>query len=301
MTLGALSVSGRPGLRSPYQIMMHDMPHIRPPYPYRFPESGQDLASRLEETILTLGPENIAAFIAESISGASLGAVLPPDDYWPRIRAICDRYGVLLIVDEVLVGFGRTGKWWGIDHWYIQPDILVTSKGIAGGYFPLGFIAAGGNDVEQIRQKLGDFNHGGTFSHHAVGTAAGLATLRIMQEEKLVENSAKMGMLLGAKLRSAFADHPHIGDIRGRGLFYGIELVQDKATKEPFPVSRHLAWDIWKEAFKRGLIIYYSQGCADGRNGDLIMVGPPLTINETQIDELVGLLADDVAAIDFNE
>ena len=139
-------------------------------------------------------------FIAEPISGASLGAAIPPDDYWVRIRQICDRYGVLLIADEVLVGFGRTGRWWGLDHWYVQPDILVTSKGAAGGYFPLGFIAAKGKDVEQIRQTLGDFNHGGTFSHHAVGAAAGLATLRIMQKEKLVENSAKMGMLPGGKI-----------------------------------------------------------------------------------------------------
>jgi adenosylmethionine-8-amino-7-oxononanoate aminotransferase len=281
--------------------MMHDMPHIRPPYPYRFPESGQDLAGRLEETILTLGPENIAAFIAESISGASLGAVIPPDDYWPHIRSICDRYGVLLIVDEVLVGFGRTGKWWGIDHWYVQPDILVTSKGTTGGYFPLGFIAAKGEDVEQNRQKLGDFNHGGTYSHHAVGCAAGLATLQIMQQEHLVENSARMGLLLGAKLRSALAGHPNGGDIRGRGLFYGIEFVKDKTTKEPFPAKRNLAWDIWEKAFERGLIVYYSQGCADGRNGDIIMAGPPLIINEDQIDELVSLLADAVAAVDFNE
>jgi hypothetical protein len=287
-------------MRSPYQIMMHDMPHIRPPYPYRLPESGEDLASRLEETILTLGPENIAGFIAEPISGASLGAVIPPDDYWPRIRSICDRYGVLLIVDEVLVGFGRTGRWWGIDHWYVKPDILVTSKGTAGGYFPLGFIAAKGEDVEQIRQKLGDFNHGGTFSHHAVGAAAGLATLHIMKEEKLVENSAKMGMLLGAKLHSALADHPHIGDIRGRGLFYGIEFVQDRETKVPFPVERRLAWDIWQKAFERGLIVYYSQGCADGRNGDIIMAGPPLIIHEEQVDELVNLLAEAIEAIDFS-
>jgi adenosylmethionine-8-amino-7-oxononanoate aminotransferase len=301
MTMGALSVSGRPGLRSPYQPMMQDMPHIRPPYPYRYRVNGEELAERLEETILTLGPENIAAFIAESISGASLGAAIPPDDYWPRIRTICDKYDVLLIVDEVLVGFGRTGKRWGNDHWYVQPDILVTSKGTTGGYFPLGFIAAKGEDVEQIRQKLGDFNHGGTYSHHAVGCAAGLATLRIMQEEKLVENSARMGLLLGAKLRSALAGHPNVGDIRGRGLFYGIEFVKDKTTKEPFPAKRNLAWDIWEKAFERGLIVYYSQGCADGRNGDLIMAGPPLIINEDQIDELVSLLADAVAAVDFNE
>jgi adenosylmethionine-8-amino-7-oxononanoate aminotransferase len=299
MTLGALSVSGRSGLRTPYLSMIQDMPHIRPPYPYRFPASGEELAGRLEETIQAYDPENVAAFIAEPISGASLGAAIPPDDYWPRIRQICDKYGVLLIADEVLVGFGRTGKWWGINHWYVEPDILVTSKGAAGGYFPLGFIGAKGEDVEQIRRKLGDFNHGGTFSHHAVGAAAGLATLQIMQRENLVDNSARMGMLLGARLQSALGDHPNIGDIRGRGLFWGIEFVQDRASKEPFPASRHLAWDIHQNAFNRGLIVYYSQGCVDGRNGDLIMAGPPLIINEEQVEELVALLLAAVESTDF--
>jgi adenosylmethionine-8-amino-7-oxononanoate aminotransferase len=167
---------------------------------------------------------------------------------------------------------------------------MVSSKGAAGGYFPLGILAAKGKDVELIHQVLGDFNHGGTFSHHAVGAAAGLATLQIIQEENLVENSARMGALLGAKLHSALADHSNVGHIRGRGLFWGIELVQNRETKKPFPVSRHLAWEVWQRAFERGLIVYYSQGCADGINGDLILVGPPLTINENQIDELVSLL-----------
>lgn len=291
MTLGALAVSGRPGLRAPYLPMLEDMPHIQPPYPYRDPVTGEEAAARLEEAILAHGADKVAAFLAEPISGASLGAAVPPDDYWPCIAAICQRYGVLLIADEVLVGFGRTGRWWGINHWDVQPDILVTSKGAAGGYFPLGFIAARGDDVEQIRQTWGDFNHGGTFSHHAVGAAAGLATLRILQHEKLVENSAAMGQLLGAKLKSALGDHPNVGDIRGRGLFWGIEFVQDRASKEPFPKSRNLAWRIWERAFDLGLVVYYSQGCADGVNGDLIMAGPPLIINEAQIDELVAMLA----------
>ena len=152
--------------------MMISMPHIDPPYPYREPASGEEAANRLEQKILQYGPERIAAFIAESISGASLGAVLPPTDYWPRVREICDRFGVLLIIDEVLVGFGRTGKWWGIDHWHVSPDILVSSKGAAGGYYPIGFMAVRGDHVQQIRKRFKDFNHGGTFSHHAVGAAA---------------------------------------------------------------------------------------------------------------------------------
>ncbi|MCI0580586.1 MAG: aminotransferase class III-fold pyridoxal phosphate-dependent enzyme [Chloroflexi bacterium] len=291
MTLGALSVSGRPGLRAPYLDMMADMPHIQPPYPYRDPAGGEEAAARLEETILACGPDKVAAFIAEPISGASLGAVTPPNDYWPCIRRICDDYGVLLIADEVLTGFGRTGKWWGVDHWDVQPDIMVASKGIAGGYFPFGFIAARGDDVEQIRRSLGDFNHGGTFSHHAVGAAAALATLHILQEEKLVEHAARLGALLGARLQATLGDHPHVGDIRGRGLFWAIEWVKDRETKEPFPVKEGLAWKIWQRAFDLGLIVYYSQGCADGVNGDLTMIGPPLIITEEQVEELVSLLA----------
>ena len=290
MTLGALAVSGRAGLRAPYLDMLHDVPHIPTPYTYRHPATGVELADRLEEAILAYGPDNIAGFIAEPMSGASLGAAAAPDDYWPRIREICDRYSVLLIADEVLVGLGRTGKWWALDHWSIVPDILVTSKGTASGYFPLGFIAARGEDVEQIRRALSDFNHGGTFSHHAVGAAAGLATLRILQRERLIENSAAMGTYLGQMLHEQIGDHPNVGDIRGRGLFWGIELVQDRASKSPFPAAEGLARRLWNRAFDLGLVVYYSTGCADGKNGDVIMLGPPLIINQAQTDEMVGLL-----------
>ncbi|MBE2220154.1 MAG: aspartate aminotransferase family protein [Anaerolineae bacterium] len=297
MTLGALSVSGRAGLRTPYMGMMQDMPHIRHPYPYHFPASGRDLADRLEEVILAYGSKNIAGFIAEPISGAGLGAIVPPDDYWPRIREICDTYGVLLIADEVLVGMGRTGKWWGIDHWAVTPDILVTSKGTASGYFPLGWIAASGSDVNQIQQVLGDFNHGGTYSHHAVGAAAGLATLTIIQQEHLVENAANLGPYLHQKLHHAFAEHPHVGDIRGRGLFWALEFVQNRTTKEPFSAGDHIATQIEDRAFELGLIVYYSHGCVDGMKGDLIMLGPPLIIDEAQVDEMVGILETAVSDV----
>jgi adenosylmethionine-8-amino-7-oxononanoate aminotransferase len=291
MTLGALAVSGRPDMRGPYLPMLHDMPHIAPPYPYRDPVSGEEAAARLENAILEHGAENVAAFIAEPISGAGLGAVVPPDDYWPSIAAICRHYGVLLVADEVLVGLGRTGRWWAVNHWQIEPDILVTSKGAAGGYFPLGFVAARFEDVALIRQELGDFNHGGTFSHHAAGTAAGLATLRILQQEKLVDNAARLGPYLGQKLREALAGHGHVGDIRGRGLFWAIEFVRDRESKAPFAKQEQVAWKIWQRAFDLGLVVYYSQGCADGANGDLIMVGPPLIIGREQLDELVEILA----------
>lgn len=296
MTLGALAVSGRAALRAPYLDMIHDVPHIPTPYTYRYPATGLALADRLEEAILAYGPENIAGFIAEPLSGASLGAAAAPDDYWPRIREICDRYGVLFIADEVLVGLGRTGKWWALDHWNIVPDIIVTSKGTAGGYFPLGFIAANGADVELIRRNLGDFNHGGTFSHHAVGAAAGLATLHILQRERLIENSAAMGVYLGNALREQLGDHPNVGDIRGRGLFWGIELVRDRDTKQPFSLKDGVARRVWNRAFENGLVIYYSTGCADGKDGDVIMLGPPLIINEAQIQEMVGILRETLHA-----
>lgn len=296
MTLGALSVSGRPGLRTPYLGMLQNMPHIRHPYPYRFPADGEELADRLEESILAYGPENVAAFIAEPISGASLGAAEPPDDYWWRIRHICNKYGVLLIADEVLVGMGRTGKWWALQHWDVEADIIVTSKGLAGGYFPLGFIAAKGADIDQVRAELGDFNHGGTFSHHAVGAAAGLATLRILQEENLVKNAAEVGTYLGERLIESLGRHPNVGDIRGRGLFWGIEFVTDRISTEPFPASQQIAWRIWQRAFDSGLVVYYSQGCADGVNGDIIMLGPPLIINREQVEDMVSILAAAVHA-----
>jgi adenosylmethionine-8-amino-7-oxononanoate aminotransferase len=291
MTFGALAVSGRPDMRGPYLPMLRDMPHIEPPYPYRDPVSGEEAAARLETAILEQGAENVAAFIAEPISGAGLGAIVPPDDYWPSVAAICRYYGVLLIADEVLVGLGRTGRWWAVDHWQVEPDILVTSKGAAGGYFPLGFIAARGQDVALIRQQLGDFNHGGTFSHHAVGAAAGLAVLRILQQEMLVDNAARLGSYLGERLQEALGGHPYVGDIRGRGLFWALEFVRDRDSKEPFPKQEQLAWRVWQRAFDLGLVVYYSQGCADGSNGDLIMIGPPLIINQEQSDELVEILA----------
>ncbi len=290
-TFGALAASGRVGMRAPYLPMMQDMVHIQHPYPYRHPASGAELAARLEEAIQALGADSVAAFLAEPISGAGLGAIVPPDDYWPRIREICDRYGVLLIADEVLVGMGRTGKWWGINHWNVQPDILVTAKGVAGGYFPFGFVAARGEDVQLIYEKLGDFNHGGTFSHHAVGAAAALATLHIIQRENLVQHAARVGAYLGQKLQHTFSEHPHVGEIRGRGLFWALELVQERESKAPFSAARKLAPALHKAAFDLGLIVYYSQGVADGKNGDLIMLGPPLIITEAQVDEMVAILA----------
>lgn len=297
MTLGALSVSGRDGLRSPYVEMMAPATHIDPPYPYRDERGGPEMASLLEEKILAVGPERVAAFLAEPISGASLGAVVPDDEYWPRVREVCDRYGVLLIADEVLVGFGRTGRRWAIERWGVRPDLLVASKGTAGGYFPLGFVAAEHDDVEQLRLTLGDFNHGGTFSHHAIGAAAGLATLEVLEREKLVSRAAQMGQRLHHRLQESLSGHPHVGEIRGDGLFWGIELVADRGSKTPFEPTSQVAPRVHEAAFAEGLIVYYSQGCADGRCGDVVMVGPPFVLDEAHLEEITTKLTHAIAQV----
>lgn len=302
-TLGALAASGRPSLRQLYQPMMLLTPHIPPPYCYRcpfnlaYPGCNLACAHALEEAINLNGPATIAAFIAEPVSGASLAAAVPPPEYWPVIRDICNRYGLLLIVDEVMTGFGRTGAWFAIQHWDVQPDVITMAKGTAGGYFPLSITAVKTADVGAIRAGRGDFNHGGTFSHHAVGAAAGLAVLDYLKRHQLVEAARVQGEQLGQKLQAALGNHPHVGDIRGRGLMWGLEFVADRSTKEPFPAERGLAKKIGDAAFARGLIVYPSAGNVDGRRGDQVMVAPPFIVTASQLDEIVGLLVEAIRAV----
>jgi adenosylmethionine-8-amino-7-oxononanoate aminotransferase len=302
-TLGTLAISGRPGLRSLYLPMMHDMPHIPPPYCYRcpfgleHPSCGIACAIALEDQIKILGADTVAAFIAEPISGASLAAAVPPPEYWPLVREICDRYRLLLIDDEVMTGFGRAGRWFAIETWGVTPDVMTMAKGAAGGYWPLSITAVKREHVEVMRQGRGDFSHGGTFSHHAMGAAAGLATLRYIQEHDLIAASASKGGQLKAKLQAALGDHPHVGDIRGQGLMLGLEFVSDRATKEPFPAKARLARRLGDAAFERGLIIYPSQGTVDGVNGDHTMIAPPFIITEEQMNDLVALLVEALEAV----
>ncbi|MBM4467327.1 MAG: aminotransferase class III-fold pyridoxal phosphate-dependent enzyme, partial [Chloroflexi bacterium] len=285
-TLGALAVSGRAHLRQPFLPLMQDLPQIPPPYCYRcpwdqsYPGCDIDCAQALEAAVRLAGPENVAAFIAEPISGASLGAAAPPPEYWPLVREICDRYGLLLIADEVMTGFGRTGRWFAMQHWDVVPDVIVMAKGAAGGYFPLSITAVRGEWVEVIRKGHGDFVHGGTFSHHAVGAAAGLAVLRYLQKNDLVTASAVKGKALGEKLSAALGDLPCVGDVRGMGLMWGVEFVADRATKAPFPQAARFARRVADAAFDKGLIVYPGTGCADGVAGDLVMVAPPFIITE---------------------
>ena len=293
-TLGSLAITGKPSMRTLYAPMFVDMPHIPAPYPYRFDgtleECGQWAADQLAQEIERQGVETVAAFIGEPIAGATLGALVPPDNYWPRIREICDHYGILLIADEVMTGMGRTGKWFAAEHWNLRPDILCLGKGVSGGYLPLSVTAARGDLVDLLLSETGDFNHGGTFSHQPVAAAAGLAALQYLEDHDLIRNAESVGKFLGIKLRNAFGDHPNIGDIRGTGLMWGIEFVANRATKDPFPPKQHLAASIFERGFEDGLITYYMSGCVDGTAGDHIMISPPLVVNQAQIDAIVSKL-----------
>lgn len=306
-TLGALAVTGKPAMRNAFMPLLRDMPHIPPPYCYRCPFGGAQgkpfglihptcelrCAEALEIEIKRVGARNVVAFIAEPVSGATLGAVVPPPEYWPRVRQICDQYDLLLIADEVMTGFGRTGRWFAIEHWGIVPDVIAMGKGASGGYFPLSVTAVRGEWVETIMAH-GDFAHGGTFSHNAVGAAAGLATLHYLQKHDLITAAAQKGALLGEKLRAALEGLPCVGDIRGIGLMWGVEFVADRATKTPFPPERHFARRVADMAFEQGLILYPGRGCVDGVAGDHVMIAPPFVITEEQIDEVVTLLAEAV-------
>ncbi len=299
-TLGALAVTGKPKMRRPFEPLLPPNRHIPPPYCYRCPYGlhhpgcGIRCAEALAEEIVRIGEENVAAFIAESVSGATLGAVVPPPGYWPRLRKICDEHGVLLIVDEVMAGFGRTGRWFGFQHWDIMPDVVTMGKGATGGYFPLSITAVRGEWIDAITEASGGFVHGGTFSHHPVGAAAGLAALRYMERKNLVAAAASKGEVLGEKLHAGLGDLPWIGDIRGIGLLWGLEFVADRKTKAPFPPSWHFAQRLADIALEIGLIVYPSGGCVDGTAGDHITIGPPFVITDEQIDEMVVLLRDAV-------
>jgi adenosylmethionine-8-amino-7-oxononanoate aminotransferase len=295
-TIGALAVTGKPKVRTLYAPLFRDQPHIPSPYCYRCPFEAThpacDLAcaQALETEILRQGPGRVAAFIAESVGGATLGAVVPPEGYWTRIAEICDRYEVLLIADEVMVGFGRTGRWFAIDHFGVQPDVMTLGKGVTGGYFPLSVIAVRGAEVETIRQAHGDFVHGGTFSHHAVGAAVALAALHYIEEHDLVTVAAARGAYLGQRLSETLGEIPCVGDVRGLGMLWGVEFVADRQTKTPFPPEFHFGRRVGDLAFERGVIFYPGSGSVDGARGDHLLIAPPFVITEEEIDEVVSVL-----------
>jgi adenosylmethionine-8-amino-7-oxononanoate aminotransferase len=300
-TLGALDASGRQPLRRPYEPWLGRAAHVPPAYEYRCPspthptDCGTWHAEELDRTIRELGPSTVACFIAEPVAGATLGAAVPPDDYWPAVQDVCRRHGVLLIADEVMTGLGRTGRWFGCEHWNVRPDILVAGKGVSSGYWPLGLAACSG-EVFDVVARTG-FVHGFTYSHSAVGAAVGRAVLAKLRDGGLVDASREKGELLLKELTSALADDPHVGDVRGLGLMVAVELVQDRATKRPFERAARSSERVVQAAIDRGLILYSSTGCADGTNGDLVMLGPPFVITEAELGEAVQKTREAIASL----
>jgi adenosylmethionine-8-amino-7-oxononanoate aminotransferase len=298
-TLGALDASGREPLRRPYQPWLGRAVHVSAAYEYRCELPGHPdgcggvLADELDEAITRAGAETVACFIAEPVAGATLGAAVPPDDYWPAIREVCDHHGVLLIADEVMTGFGRTGSWFGCDQWDLRPDILTAGKGTSSGYWPLGLAVCSGDVYETVAAS--GFTHGFTYSHSVVGAAAGLAVLDILRRENLVDASRTKGERLRKELTAALGDHPGVGDIRGLGLMVGVELVADRGSKHPCPRSDAVAERVLAAAKERGLLLYSSTGFVDGIEGDLVMFGPPFVIADEQIDEAVAATAEAIA------
>jgi adenosylmethionine-8-amino-7-oxononanoate aminotransferase len=299
-TLGALDASGKEPLRKPYTPWLGRFLHTSAPYEYRCENPkhpggcGAWHAGELERLIASYGEDTVAAFIAEPVSGATLGAAVPTDDYWPSIAEVCRRHDIVLIADEVMTGFGRTGTWFASEHWDLRPDILVTAKGSTSGYVPFGFAAASDRLFHAIVDGPG-FVHGFTWSHHALGAAAALAVLRELKAG-MIDRSRELGERLRSALQTEFADTPAVGDVRGLGLLLGIELVRDPESKEPFARSDRIAEAVLASAKDAGLLLYSSTGHVDGRNGDLILLGPPFCLSDEEAELLVERTVEAVRA-----
>ncbi len=302
-TLGALTLSGHTGRRKYYMPLIQHTPHIVPAYCYRCPfdlepdSCSLECAEDLERTILYEGPDSISAFLAEPIVGATAGALVPRDGYFQRIREICDRYDILLIVDEVMSGIGRTGKNFGIDHWNVIPDLIVSAKGLASGYNPIACTIAKEEIHRTIKEASGAFVHGHTYCQNPLSCAVGLAVLSYIEENQLIARCAQMGEYLMDRLQM-LRERKIVGDVRGKGLFAGVEYVSDKKTKETFDPGMKVNTLIANKAFDKGLIIYPGGGGADGIRGDHSLIAPPFIITEDQLDELVVLLDETIEEVE---
>jgi adenosylmethionine-8-amino-7-oxononanoate aminotransferase len=305
-TLGALSVSGHHARRETYLPLLKEVTHISPCFAYRGRRPGESereygtrVAQELEAAILAAGPQSVAAFIAEPVVGATLGAATAVPGYFTRIREICDRYGVLLILDEVMCGMGRTGSLHACEQEGIAPDLLVLAKGLGAGYQPIGATLIAEKVYEAIARGSGFSHHGHTYMGHPLGCAAALAVQRVIREQDLLRRVREQGLQLKSLLIERFGDNPHVGDIRGRGLFWGIELVEERDTKRPFAASARLHVRIREHALARGLICYPSGGTADGKAGDHVLIAPPFTVSRAELAEIVERLGSAVdAALD---
>jgi adenosylmethionine-8-amino-7-oxononanoate aminotransferase len=301
-TLGALAVGGNVWRRKQFAPLLIDVEHVSPTYAYRdqrdgeTPEQyGERLARELEETIARVGGENVIAFVAETVGGATSGCLTPPPGYFKRVREICDRHGILLILDEVMCGMGRTGTLHACEQEGVAPDLMAIAKGLGGGFQPVGAVLVGGRVIDAIAQGSGFFQHGHTYIGHPVACAAALAVQKVLKRDALVERCARQGEKLYERLADAFGKHEHVGDIRGRGLFRAIELVRDRASKAPFDPKLKLAARIKHEAMALGLMCYPMGGTIDGARGDHVLLAPPFIVTDDELDLLIERL---VKAVD---
>jgi adenosylmethionine-8-amino-7-oxononanoate aminotransferase len=297
-TLGVLATGGNEWRRKQFEPLLFDVSHISPCFAYRGQTEGETaeqyglrVANELETEILRLGCDTVAAFVAETVVGATAGAVPPVPGYFKRIREICDAYGVLLILDEVMCGLGRTGSFFAFEQEGIVPDMITVAKGLGGGYQPIGALLCTTEIYNAIYEGSGFFQHSHTYMGHPVACAASLAVMTAIVERGLIDNVRKIGDYFQAELTKAFSQHPHVGDIRGRGLFRGVEIVKDRHTKEPFDPASKVNVKIKKAAFANGMICYPMGGTIDGERGDHILLAPPFIATKTDIDAIVGLVA----------
>jgi adenosylmethionine-8-amino-7-oxononanoate aminotransferase len=302
-TLGALSVGGNLGRRKMFAPVLIEARHIEPCFSYRHrrpdeseEQYGKRAADALESAIRELGAENVIGFVAETVVGATAGAVPPAPGYFKRIREICDRHGILLILDEVMSGMGRTGTLHACEQEGIAPDLLTIAKGLGAGYQPIGATLLNRKLFDAFANGSGFFQHGHTYMGHPVACAAALAVQKVIKRDRLLENVREMGTLLARRLGERFGNHAFVGDIRGRGLFQAIELVSDRSSKAPFDPKRKLHARIKKEAMARGLMVYPAGGTADGTLGDHVLIAPPFIVDAEIIDTIVERLGDSVDA-----
>jgi adenosylmethionine-8-amino-7-oxononanoate aminotransferase len=303
VTLGALAIGGREWQRRPFAPLLIETHHVSPVYEYRgrradeTPEAyGERLAGELDARIAQLGGENVIAFVAETVVGATMGAVPAVPGYFKRVREICDRHGILLILDEVMCGMGRTGTLHACEQEGVAPDILAIAKGLGGGYAPVGAMLLHERIFKTIADGSGAFAHSHTYTGHPLACAAALAVQQVIRRDDLLANVRAQGALLARRLQERFGNHPFVGDVRGRGLFQGIEMVADRGTRKPFDPQRKLHAQIKREAMARGLMVYPMGGTVDGSRGDHVLLAPPFIVDEAQVEMIVERLGDAVDA-----
>jgi len=297
-TLGALAVGGNAWRRRAFAPLLIDVAHVAPCYEYRDRRDGESaeaygarLVRELEDTIERLGPANVIAFCAETVGGATSGALPPVPGYFRHIREVCNRHGILLIADEVMCGMGRTGTLHAIEQEGVAPDLMAIAKGLGGGYQPIGAVLVAERIVSAIAAGSGAFQHGHTYIGHPVACAAALAVQKVIQRDDLLTAVRKQGEGFRARLEAAFDAHPYVGDIRGRGLFMAIELVDDRAGKRPFDPTLRLHARIKAEAMAHGLMVYPMGGTIDGQRGDHVLLAPPFIVTDAELDAIVERLA----------